>query len=402
MADYFYDGMPNVNERLNQLYNAFAAGPYNALPLTGGNLTGPVVSTARITADSLAATTFISAGPIGTSTSSSIRSANNGVSGSAGTYYEVAAYGVAGIAGAAFPGRFFWTTCGGLGSLYSVGYRMVLQVSDSSSGASSGELLSISGAGDLSFCRYLTAGPVAAQAKNKIYSNVTQFGEILQIGRSGATSPCVGVNGSDGLAGWGNPQSVFYVGKNSTTSRSLNATGTINASGADYAEYMVKSASCGLVAPGQIIGIDARGQLTGRWIDAVAFGVKSTDPCMVGGDRWGQHLGRRPDPVEPVPDEAAEEWAARQASGLASCLAYDEALEAARQTVDRVAYAGQVPVNVLGATPGQYIVPVQDGEGIVGMAMDEGDMTLRQYMRSIGKVISIEEDGRARIIVKVA
>ncbi len=40
MADFFYDGMPNVNERLNQLYSAFAAGPYNALPLVGGTLTG--------------------------------------------------------------------------------------------------------------------------------------------------------------------------------------------------------------------------------------------------------------------------------------------------------------------------------------------------------------------------
>lgn len=48
MADYFYDGMPNVNERLNLLYTAFAAGPYNALPLTGGNLTGPLMSSSRI------------------------------------------------------------------------------------------------------------------------------------------------------------------------------------------------------------------------------------------------------------------------------------------------------------------------------------------------------------------
>ena len=42
MANFFYDGMPNVNECLNALYTAFAAGPYNALPLTGGTLTGPL------------------------------------------------------------------------------------------------------------------------------------------------------------------------------------------------------------------------------------------------------------------------------------------------------------------------------------------------------------------------
>ncbi|MBW3496986.1 tail fiber domain-containing protein [Janthinobacterium sp. NKUCC08_JDC] len=48
MTDYFYDGMLNVNERLNLLYIAFAAGPYNALPLTGGNMTGPLTSSSRI------------------------------------------------------------------------------------------------------------------------------------------------------------------------------------------------------------------------------------------------------------------------------------------------------------------------------------------------------------------
>jgi len=29
-------------------------------------------------------------------------------------------------------------------------------------------------------------------------------------------------------------------------------------------------------------------------------------------------------------------------------------------------------------------------------------LTLQQYMRAIGKVIAIEDDGRARVIVKVA
>ena len=62
MADYFYDGMPNVNERLNQLYNAFAAGPYNALPLTGGIVTGPVVSISNITAQQLNANELLIAG----------------------------------------------------------------------------------------------------------------------------------------------------------------------------------------------------------------------------------------------------------------------------------------------------------------------------------------------------
>lgn len=40
MADYFYDGQRDYIQRLNQLYTAFAAGPYGSLPSTGGTLTG--------------------------------------------------------------------------------------------------------------------------------------------------------------------------------------------------------------------------------------------------------------------------------------------------------------------------------------------------------------------------
>ena len=49
MASKFLPGMKNVLEVLNQMWDAFAAGPYNALPLTGGTLSGPVTSTDSIT-----------------------------------------------------------------------------------------------------------------------------------------------------------------------------------------------------------------------------------------------------------------------------------------------------------------------------------------------------------------
>lgn len=45
MASKFLPGMKNVLEVLNQMWDAFAAGPFNALPSVGGSLTGPVVST---------------------------------------------------------------------------------------------------------------------------------------------------------------------------------------------------------------------------------------------------------------------------------------------------------------------------------------------------------------------
>ena len=50
MANKFTAGMKNVVEVLNQMWEAFAAGPYNALPLTGGRLTGPVESTSTVIA----------------------------------------------------------------------------------------------------------------------------------------------------------------------------------------------------------------------------------------------------------------------------------------------------------------------------------------------------------------
>jgi len=207
---------------------------------------------------------------------------------------------------------------------------------------------------------------------------------------------------------------------------------------------MLKAPGCTGILPGQIVGIDVDGKLTDQWQRAIAFAVKSTDPCMVGGDRWARHLGERPVPVErlmpstrqvllseavaaidavmevvdgklvevapavpareaqyreeAIPGDTDEEWGFKCAPGLA----FEAALEAARQQVDRIAFCGQVPVNVLDATQGQYIVPVQKGDGIGGLAIREEDMTLQQYMRAIGKVIAIEDDGRARVVVKVA
>ena len=180
---------------------------------------------------------------------------------------------------------------------------------------------------------------------------------------------------------------VQRIGHNTATGRSINAGGTINASGADYAEYMVKAGDFAL-AKGDVCGVTADGLLTLSYSNAVSFVVKSTNPSYVGGDTWGseQVIGTKPG------EDATEALAQWEAD-----------LETARQKVDRIAFAGQVPVNVMGAVPGQYIVPVEAADGgIEGIAKSELDLTLSEYMRAVGKVIAIEDDGRARIIVKVA
>jgi hypothetical protein len=178
---------------------------------------------------------------------------------------------------------------------------------------------------------------------------------------------------------------VIRVAKNGSTSRSINASGTINASGADYAEYMVKSGDFTL-AKGDIAGINSEGKLTNVFADAISFIVKSTNPSYVGGDTWGTDEVLGEEPSDEAPQEEKD--------------TYNAALEAARATVDRMAFSGQVPVNVTGASVGDFIIPVQDGTGITGQAVSSP--TLEQYMSAVGKVIAIEDDGRAKIIVKVA
>ena len=436
MASKFTAGMKNFVEVLNQMWDAFAAGPYNALPLTGGQLTGAVASTANITARNFLTTGQVVAG-VGLG-ASSVRSPNDSQPGVAGQSYEVAALGVAGIAGFAFPGRFYWSTLGGAATgIFASSYQMVLRAVDSGPGSvPTAPLLTISGAGELA-AHGVVSGPAC------------QFGPVA---RSGPESVIAGMQQSQGQPNVKIPNSATFfvtagaagssapcalnVGADTTTGRGINVGGTVNASGADYAEYLIKALLCSTIAPGQIVGIDADGRLTDKWNRAIAFMVKSTNPCMVGGDSWAQDLGARPvaparvlpsieqemvSPAVPA-DEASgaeavaavyrtivtasgdtdAEWAAKEEAHASALAAFDVALEERRQTVDRIAFAGQVPVNVLGATPGQYIVPVQEGEGIAGQAVDRGDMTLDQYMSAIGRVIAIQEDGRARIIVKVA
>lgn len=188
-------------------------------------------------------------------------------------------------------------------------------------------------------------------------------------------------------AGMSTAGSAMQVAKNGGTSRSINAAGTLNASGADYAEYMTK-ASDFVLAKGDVCGIDANGKLTNVFADAISFVVKSTDPSYVGGDTWfNEPMPKNEDLSDQKPgDPEYDDWQVR--------------MEEARQTVDRIAFSGQVPVNVTGATVGQYIIPVEDNGSIKGEAVS--NPTFEQYQQAVGKVIAIEQDGRARIIVKVA
>lgn len=172
---------------------------------------------------------------------------------------------------------------------------------------------------------------------------------------------------SNGLAG--NAAACgLRVGTNSTTGRSVNAGGTVNVAGADYAEYETLAAGQASFAAGDLVGFDTSGRLTHLFASAIGFGIKSTAPGFVGGDAWS--------------------------NGLQA-----DALEAARLKVERIAYCGKVPCNVT-ATPGQWIVAAADSAGrIVGVASSAptSDELLRLV---VGRVRNIGTDGRPIVVVR--
>ena len=136
----------------------------------------------------------------------------------------------------------------------------------------------------------------------------------------------------------------------------FNATG-----GADFAEYMKKrdNGTTFSIEPGDICGIDKNGLLTNLFSDSIHFCVKSTSPCMI---------AKGTDPE------------------------YTEA----------IAFCGQIPVNIFNCCVGDYIIPTEQADGkITGISIPSISVTFEQYKTSIGKVIRINDNGTAEIIVKI-
>ncbi len=178
----------------------------------------------------------------------------------------------------------------------------------------------------------------------------------------------------------------LWMRRNASTGRSINTSGTINASGADYAEYMIKETTNN-IAKGDIVGVNLNGKLTNIFADSVSFVIKSTDPSYVGGDTWFN--------IEPPVEKDFK-------SKNEFEIAYEEfkvQREEARNKVDRIAFSGQIPCNVLGANVGDYIIPINDNGKIKGQAIS--NPTFEQYQNSVGKVWKIMEDGRAWVAVKI-
>ena len=172
---------------------------------------------------------------------------------------------------------------------------------------------------------------------------------------------------------------VLKVGSINSSGRSIAATGTINASGADYAEYMLKSETCGIIKAGDICGINADGELTDKYDEAVDFAIKSTNPSIVGGDTWSNIPNHPKKPVDATADElelyekSLAEWQA--------------AFHAVRARYDRIAFCGQVPVNVLGGKSGDYLIPMKLESGSIG-GYYVASPSFEEFMVAVGKVIT--------------
>ena len=432
MASKFTAGMKNVVEVLNQMWDAYAAGPFNALPLTGGTMTGPLAALDQVFVTALDYATRTALVPPPALASN--------VAGRVNTALRI---GVVGQPQVAYSGRFaVGTSFSAVGGGGQAAYSLHIRASDDAGGPATADLLRLTGEGRLVVPLLKAGSQDAATTYHCISRTAAQAAPVLYVGLD-SDSPSVAMHVA-GVYDWAPPAAVMYVGTNTVTRRSIAVGGTVNTGGNDYAEYFFKCLRCGLITAGQIVGITADNTVTDNWADAVMFVIKSTAPSFVGGDTWANSLGPRPEPqagptpIEPprradvierkplpgteppeyvdvvTPGDTDAEWAAKQAAYAAALAAhaaatqhdveamatFDAALEVERQKVDRIAIAGRVPVNVLGAQPGDYVVPVQDGEGIAGVAVHADDITMPQYLRAVGRVISIEPDGRAYVMVK--
>eukprot|EP00741_Cyanophora_paradoxa_P000816 tig00000443_g787.t1 len=185
----------------------------------------------------------------------------------------------------------------------------------------------------------------------------------------------------------------FVAALGSTTGRSIAAGGTVNTAGSDYAEYMLKKSNDFAFNKGDICGVNGSGLLTNQFTEAVTFVVKSTNPSFVGGDTWGQSLGMAP--LKPETDDPTA-----LATYEAARAAWESAAEANRQLVDRIAFCGQVPVNVSGGGPGDYVVPTPGPNGAIA-AQAVAAPSFDQYRVAVGRIIRVVSDTQALIIVKV-
>ena len=211
-----------------------------------------------------------------------------------------------------------------------------------------------------------------------------------------------------GSEGSNTAATAIRIPTNTTTGRSINAGGTVNASGADYAEYMYKSDGCLGIEKGEVVGVDVDGKLTKVYDDAISFVIKSTNPSIVGGDIWFNESFDENEPTNTFNEVLSEGASAEEIDQFnARIFAYNEKLEVdileykerlksfndrlevGRQKVDRIAFCGQVPI-AYEANSGDYIIPLRNTDGSIGIETTK-QPTFEQHLKCVGKVWKVVE-----------
>lgn len=222
---------------------------------------------------------------------------------------------------------------------------------------------------------------------------------------TGGVSMIVLPRGDGGTTGWNSGPSILNVGR-TINSRSISTGGTINASGADYAEYReVQPHLYENVEKGAMLGTDASGLMTDKWSETcgrVLF--KSTTPNLVGNDQWGTEESicakyDLPEVGEAVDGETADDKIDRKNRAADVAVAW----ELERVKYDRMAFCGVVPTKVQATAEdiGKYVVPQEGDKDSIGYRLvSKRDLTLVDYIDSCGIVEGVKE-GYAIVLVKI-
>ena len=275
-------------------------------------------------------------------------------------------------------------------------------------------------------------------------NGITTGSLVFHLSRPG-TADNVLIYASDSYAPNG-AAATMKIGSISSTGRSINATGTINSSGADYAEYISYSSSITTtLQKADICGIDNSGNLTNIYANAIRFVIVSTNPSFVGGDNYNTGSYNNIDMFSidpsinysgPVPYTQAipsPTYTNSQIIPLDSSYnvsPYNTPLINYQNSpnVSQISFCGRVPVNkyqlyyntgvsIINCI-GCYIVPIpatsavinqykpfvnssNNNYNIYGLIILENSLTITQYMNSIGMIISIDPtSGNPIVIVK--
>ncbi|MDB4725956.1 hypothetical protein OAF54_00875 [bacterium] len=287
-------------------------------------------------------------------------------------------------------------------SNYKVGASTYFRCSNSTSADTT--WLTATSAGNATFAGDVSSKKLSAIAASGIHllrtDITTEATEMLNIGSTSATTVLAYVTTGTGESA---TATGIRVRKNSSSSRSINAAGTVNASGADYAEYMKLCPEMPQFAKGDIVGVDANGELTNIFADAHTFMVKSTDPNLVGGDSWGgeENIGKEPRLEDFTTVVEDGDNTVDQAGFDSALIVFKEALEAERIKYDRIAYCGQAPVNVVGANAGDFLVPVEENGLVSGKFVSSEDLTFEQSKQAIGKAFKPSANGQTWLAVGI-